>query len=152
MILPNQNQLQNHQQTPSAMSANTNSHQQKPIAPKPNSSCEQAVSTTTRTTAGSRKQLAFQHPTFGYAIPAPLPAKVARRNARERNRVKQVQSLTNTAFFYSGFSKKPQRRIKQSIIREPDREKIMALPVGQINYSLFGKHFFLLFLQVTLSS
>lgn len=38
-----------------------------------------------------RKKIVF-HPTLGYAIPAPQPAKVARRNARERNRVKQVNS------------------------------------------------------------
>ena len=150
MILPNQNQLQNHQQTPSAMSANTNSHQQKPIAPKPNSSCEQAVSTTTRTTAGSRKQLAFQHPTFGYAIPAPLPAKVARRNARERNRVKQVQSLTNTDFFYSGFSKKPKDGASNQLLGD-HIGKNHGLG-GQINYPSFGKHCYLPFLQATLSS
>jgi hypothetical protein len=36
-----------------------------------------------------RRKIAF-HPTLGYAIAPPQPAKVARRNARERNRVKQV--------------------------------------------------------------
>ncbi len=36
-----------------------------------------------------RRKIAF-HPTLGYAIPPPLPAKVARRNERERKRVKQV--------------------------------------------------------------
>jgi len=77
-----------------------NNHQ-KPIAPKlgdaqSSSTKSEAVSTTTgRQGAGAgatgyRKKIAFQHPTFGYAVPAPLPAKVARRNARERNRVKQV--------------------------------------------------------------
>ena len=40
---------------------------------------------------GCRRKIAF-HPTLGYAIPPPQPAKVARRNARERNRVKQVNS------------------------------------------------------------
>ena len=39
---------------------------------------------------GARRKIAFMHPTLGYPIAAPLPAKVARRNARERNRVKQV--------------------------------------------------------------
>ena len=40
---------------------------------------------------GNRKNGAtFFSPTLGYAIPPPQPAKVARRNARERNRVKQV--------------------------------------------------------------
>lgn len=38
----------------------------------------------------SSKKKAYLHPTLGYAIPPPVPAKVARRNARERNRVKQV--------------------------------------------------------------
>ena len=37
-----------------------------------------------------RKRMAFHHPVHGYAIPPPQPAKVARRNQRERNRVKQV--------------------------------------------------------------
>ena len=40
---------------------------------------------------GARRKIAFMHPTLGYPIAAPLPAKVARRNARERNRVKQVR-------------------------------------------------------------
>ncbi len=47
-----------------------------------------AVTSSTNAGRGKRK-LAF-HPTLGYAIPPPQPAKVARRNARERNRVKQV--------------------------------------------------------------
>ena len=42
------------------------------------------------TGGGARRKIAFMHPTLGYPIAAPLPAKVARRNARERNRVKQV--------------------------------------------------------------
>ena len=62
----------------------------KPLAPKlaKKSSVSEAVSSTTSNAAssgrGGRKK-AF-HPTLGYAIPPPLPAKVARRNARERNR------------------------------------------------------------------
>ena len=36
-----------------------------------------------------RKGMIF-HPTLGYAIPPPIPVSVARRNARERNRVKTV--------------------------------------------------------------
>jgi len=39
-----------------------------------------------------RRKIAF-HPTLGYQIAPPQPAKVARRNARERNRVKQVSWL-----------------------------------------------------------
>ena len=42
---------------------------------------------------GARRKIAFMHPTLGYPIAAPLPAKVARRNARERNRVKQVSII-----------------------------------------------------------
>ncbi|XP_040569422.1 uncharacterized protein [Lepeophtheirus salmonis] len=38
------------------------------------------------------KRSKIKHPILGYAIPPPLPPKVARRNARERNRVKQVNS------------------------------------------------------------
>ena len=89
MILPSQTPPQ---QTV-IMSAPNMNQINKPIAPKPNSNNStksEAVSTTTgaarQTAACRRKQMAFQHPTFGYAIPAPLPAKVARRNARERNR------------------------------------------------------------------
>ena len=37
----------------------------------------------------SRRGTIF-HPTLGYAIPPPLPPTVARRNARERSRVKSV--------------------------------------------------------------
>ena len=92
MILPSSQSTppQHHLQT-DIMSAPNNMNQIKPIAPKPNnnSTKSEAVSTTTsgrQTPACRRKQMAFQHPTFGYAIPAPLPAKVARRNARERNR------------------------------------------------------------------
>ena len=36
-----------------------------------------------------RRKIAF-HPTLGYAVPPVAPAKVERRNLRERNRVKQV--------------------------------------------------------------
>ena len=67
----------------------------KPLAPKlakktaaaPSS---EAVSSTTNNLAGVRGRKKAFHPTLGYAIPPPIPAKVARRNARERNRVKQV--------------------------------------------------------------
>ena len=62
------------------------SQQQKTIAPKVEKS---EVSSSTTSQRNCRRKIAF-HPTMGYAIPAPLPQKVARRNARERNRVKQV--------------------------------------------------------------
>lgn len=59
----------------------------KPLAPKiSKKTSEPLVSSTTNNT---KRRKAF-HPTLGYAIPPPIPAKVARRNARERNRVKQV--------------------------------------------------------------
>ena len=83
----------------------------KPLAPKlakksmaassSTSNSEANVSSTTNSVGGARPgtgngnnnsgrmKKAF-HPTLGYAIPPPLPAKVARRNQRERNRVKQV--------------------------------------------------------------
>ena len=48
-----------------------------------------ATSTNRPTSASCRRRIAF-HPTLGYAITPTMPAKVARRNARERNRVKQV--------------------------------------------------------------
>ncbi len=76
----------------------------KPIAPKKAASSSSSgegaskaatdVTLVTSSTTHSRRKkvpagTAF-HPTLGYAIPPPQPAKVARRNARERNRVKQV--------------------------------------------------------------
>ncbi len=78
-------------------------HQQKTIAPKSlnfggrnnistNSdmvSSSTTTSTSRPTSASCRRRIAF-HPTLGYAITPTMPAKVARRNARERNRVKQV--------------------------------------------------------------
>ena len=73
--------------------------QPKPIAPKLSpkddlntNDCVSSSSTIVNTNSmRCRKKIVF-HPTLGYAIPAPQPAKVARRNARERNRVKQVNS------------------------------------------------------------
>lgn len=47
--------------------------------------------TTTIAKAATKRKIAF-HPSLGYAIPPPIPPKVARRNARERNRVKQVNN------------------------------------------------------------
>ena len=75
----------------------------KPLAPKvtqqrknnskePLAQNSDNVSSTTNThgpVRGGTKRKAY-HPTLGYAIPPPVPQKVARRNARERNRVKQV--------------------------------------------------------------
>ena len=66
----------------------------KSIAPKcpPQLKTEDQVSSSTSNPAasrGCRRKIAF-HPTLGYAITPPVPQKVARRNARERNRVKQV--------------------------------------------------------------
>jgi achaete-scute complex protein len=91
VIMPN-NQQQQHQHV-------------KPIAPRINSKLQrkdaEVDSTTTTTTTSTtttikpnnKRKIAF-HPSLGYAIPPPIPPKVARRNARERNRVKQV----NTGF------------------------------------------------------
>ena len=81
-----------------------NQQQHKPIAPKNGfrngnqaaaaTGSELVTSTsshrpTAATAASCRRRIAF-HPTLGYAITPTVPAKVARRNARERNRVKQV--------------------------------------------------------------
>ena len=44
---------------------------------------------TSSTQHSRRRKIAF-HPTLGYAVPPVQPAKVERRNLRERNRVKQV--------------------------------------------------------------
>ena len=74
------------------MSASTNSVL-KPLAPKRQQKKESSelVSSTTQVKAGKRKANMLYNPTLGYAIPPPVPQKVARRNARERNRVKQVR-------------------------------------------------------------
>ena len=68
----------------------------KPLAPKVSrklkTESEVVSSTTTQQNTKKRKACAY-HPTLGYAIPPPVPAKVARRNARERNRVKQVSFI-----------------------------------------------------------
>ena len=76
----------------------------KSIAPKCSSSNSQVIKTEPVTStstasnnqrgnggggAGCRRKIAF-HPTLGYAIAPPVAPKVQRRNARERNRVKQV--------------------------------------------------------------
>ena len=84
VILPN-----NTSNTNSANHTSALGHQ-KNTAPKMKAgkSPDSAVSSSTTKTSSKRK-IAF-HPTLGYAIPPPQPAKVARRNARERNRVKQV--------------------------------------------------------------
>lgn len=101
-------------EAPSAMNSLTvilpSSQQQlvKPIAPKINNRQRKdaqvdsttSTSMTTMTTmtlatttakAAAKRKIAF-HPSLGYAIPPPIPPKVARRNARERNRVKQVNN------------------------------------------------------------
>ena len=73
-------------------------NQVKPIAPrlsiKRKDNNNQADSTTTTAAMpkpNNKRKITF-HPSLGYAIPPPIPPKVARRNARERNRVKQVNS------------------------------------------------------------
>ena len=77
--------------------------QVKPIAPRLNNKQQlpkeirsiinsEVDSTTTLTTKNSNKRKIVLHPSRGYAIPPPIAPKVARRNARERNRVKQVNS------------------------------------------------------------
>ena len=74
----------------------TSHHMNKPIAPNMTAKKSEAVEASSTTssigpggTRGCRRKIAF-HPTLGYAVAPPMPAKVARRNARERNRVKQV--------------------------------------------------------------
>eukprot|EP00095_Tigriopus_kingsejongensis_P005568 snap_masked-scaffold12_size759060-processed-gene-3.3 protein:Tk05568 transcript:snap_masked-scaffold12_size759060-processed-gene-3.3-mRNA-1 annotation:"transcriptional regulator" len=69
----------------------------KPIAPKlkgnghkaSDSASPNSEAVTSSTGTKCRRKIAY-HPLHGYPIPPPQPAKVARRNARERNRVKQV--------------------------------------------------------------
>jgi achaete-scute complex protein len=71
----------------------------KPIAPRIHNRQQRkdvAADSTTPAAAtlpktASKRKIAF-HPSLGYAIPPPIPPKVARRNARERNRVKQVNN------------------------------------------------------------
>ena len=68
----------------------------KPLAPKVRkikAESEVVSSTTTQQQNSKKRKACAYHPTLGYAIPPPVPAKVARRNARERNRVKQVSLI-----------------------------------------------------------
>ena len=95
------------------MSASTNSVL-KPLAPKirqqkKDNSSSELVSSTTQVKPGKRKANMLYNPTLGYAIPPPVPQKVARRSARERNRVKQVR---NCHFF----------RLICSIVQDIDRQ------------------------------
>ncbi|XP_059080310.1 helix-loop-helix protein 4-like [Tigriopus californicus] len=82
VILP-QNGHQTQQPKAIAPKLKGNNHKASASA-SPNN---EAVTSSTGTKC--RRKIAF-HPLHGYPIPPPLPAKVARRNARERNRVKQV--------------------------------------------------------------
>lgn len=72
------------------------SSQIKPIAPKGNSRhqgkpmAKDSGHANPNPMRGGTKRKMTIHPTLGYAIPPPIAPKVARRNARERNRVKQV--------------------------------------------------------------
>jgi hypothetical protein len=71
------------------------SSQVKPIAPKGNSrhqgnhETKDSAPSNPAAMRGTKRKMTI-HPTLGYAIPPPIAPKVARRNARERNRVKQV--------------------------------------------------------------
>lgn len=73
----------------------TVSSQVKPIAPKGNSRhqgnliAKDSGRANPNPMRGTKRKMPV-HPTLGYAIPPPIAPKVARRNARERNRVKQV--------------------------------------------------------------
>ena len=79
-----QQQQQQQQQSPDAVSSSTNSFMGTSSAAGTGAATSGAAAL-----RGCRRKIAF-HPTLGYAIAPPQPAKVARRNARERNRVKQV--------------------------------------------------------------
>jgi len=71
--------------TPSSMKSQ--SHHKRAIQPAvmgPSTSSSSSMSTTT----SAKKRIQFS--SLGYVLPPPPPASVARRNARERNRVKQV--------------------------------------------------------------
>jgi achaete-scute complex protein len=70
-------------------------HNNKHIAPKCHQEAAKTEATVTSSTGsmslkGCRRKIAFHHPTLGYAIAPPVAPKVQRRNARERNRVKNV--------------------------------------------------------------
>ena len=83
-ILPKQHMVQQHS-PPDSVSSSTNANTGPTVLGNNNGR------TNNLNGGGCRRKIAF-HPTLGYAIPPPQPAKVARRNARERNRVKQVNS------------------------------------------------------------
>ncbi len=89
-LAPKQQQPQQSQSPPDSVSSSTH----HPIGGGGAAPCPQPLGTLNGIRGGGggcRRKIAF-HPTLGYAIAPPQPAKVARRNARERNRVKQVNN------------------------------------------------------------
>ena len=57
------------------------------------------------------------HPTLGYAIPPPIPLTVARRNARERTRVKTVNDIYECLRAHVPAAAKAKRLAKVDIIK-----------------------------------
>ena len=65
----------------------------------------------------SRKHGVIFHPTLGYAIPPPIPLTVARRNARERTRVKSVNDSYECLRAHVPAAAKAKRMAKVDIIK-----------------------------------
>ena len=65
----------------------------------------------------NRKHGVIFHPTLGYPIPPPIPLTVARRNARERNRVKSVNDSYECLKAHVPAAAKAKRMSKVDIIK-----------------------------------
>ena len=65
----------------------------------------------------NRKHGTIFHPTLGYAIPPPIPLPLARRNARERNRVKRVNDSYECLRAHVPAAAKAKRLAKVDIIK-----------------------------------
>ena len=65
----------------------------------------------------NRKHGTIFHPTLGYAIPPPIPLTVARRNARERNRLKTVNDSYECLRAHVPAVAKAKRMAKVDIIK-----------------------------------
>ena len=65
----------------------------------------------------NRKHGVIFHPTLGYPIPPPIPLTIARRNARERSRVKSVNNSYESLRAHVPAAAKAKRMSKVDVIK-----------------------------------
>ena len=83
----------------------------------------------------SRRGVIF-HPTLGYAIPPPLPPTVARRNARERSRVKNVNQSYEHLRLHVPSASQAKKMSKVDILKHSIEyiQKLRAMVEGSGHY------------------